>query len=532
MLLNVVDWSIIIVYFLFIFSIGFYFLKRQTDTGQFFLAGRRSRWYTLGPTIFAANISSEHFIGLAGSGAAMGLAVGAYEWMAVFCLFVLGWLFIPYYFSSRVFTMPEFLERRYNAGTRWYLSIVSIVAYIFTKISVALFAGSILIKVVFGWDPMLSAIVLVIAAGIYTAMGGLAAVIWADMVQTTIIILGAAALTLLGLHQVGGFAGLRAALPPSFFDMTWPASHPIYPWTGTMIGIFILGIWYWATDQFIVQKSLSARNVSEARGGINFTALLKILPVFILVLPGLIARALWPVEIAADPDHAFPHMLTRLLPHGLIGLVVAALLAALVSSLAATFNSSSTLITMDIYRKIRPQASEKRLVATGRWATVAIVLLGIAWIPIIRLMSNQLYQYLQAVQSYISPPITAVFLAGVLWKRTTAPAAMTTLIAGGVLGAVRFAMDIIDKTGTVNWGPLGWFVHLAFLNYAILAFVICVGILVVVSLLGKPPAAEKQQVLFIDKKAIQSGSPVWTWVNVIASVLIGLTVVSLWAWFS
>lgn len=533
MKLLLIDWIFLIAYFIFIFSVGFYFLRRQKNTDQYFLAGRVSKWYTIGPSIFAANISSEHFIGLAGSGAAMGLAVGAYEWMAVFCLFVLAWLFIPYYFNSKIFTMPEFLERRFNAGCRWYLSIVSILAYIFTKISVSLFAGSILLKVVFNWDPFMSVIILVLAAGLYTALGGLSAVIWADLVQTTIIIIGASLLTLIGLDKVGGFQGLRAALPPSFFDMTWPANHPQYPWTGTMIGIFILGVWYWATDQYIVQKSLSAKSVSHARAGINFTAVLKLLPVFILVLPGVMARALWPEELMAAPDHAFPLLITRLLPAGLTGITIAAMLAALVSSLAATFNSCSTLITMDIYRSLRPQTSEKGLVQAGRLFTLLIVILGVIWIPVIRKMSNQIFQYLQAVQSYISPPITAVFLAGILWKRTTAKAALTTLIAGGALGAIRFIFDILDKSGNYNWGILDGFVHLAFLNFCILAFIFCMALIILLSYLTPPSSADKIATLTLDHKNLAAGeSRVWKWINIFVSILVGITVICLWAYFS
>ncbi|GAI49305.1 unnamed protein product, partial [marine sediment metagenome] len=236
----------------------------------------------------------------------------------------------------------EFLEQRFNSECRWYVTGISIIAYIFTKISVALFAGAILLKYTVGWDYMTSALILVVATGIYTIAGGLAAVIYADIIQTTILIVGSAVLVIIGMQEVNGFHGLREALPPDFFDMVWPANHDVYPWPGVIFGILILGIWYWATDQYIVQKALSARNLDQARAGANLTALLKILPVFIFVLPGLIARALWSAEIETSPDMAYPMMLTRLLPPGLSGLVMAALLAALISSLSAVFNASST----------------------------------------------------------------------------------------------------------------------------------------------------------------------------------------------
>ncbi|MGH9659245.1 MAG: sodium:solute symporter family transporter, partial [Bryobacteraceae bacterium] len=291
------DTSILVAYFVVVFAIGFYHARRERTSSEYFLAGRHVGWFAIGASLFATNISSEHFIGLAGSGASTGLAVGCYEWSASFCLFLLGWLFVPYYLRSRVFTMPEFLERRFSANCRWYLTSISLVAYVFTKISVSLYAGGILIREIVGWDYMTSAILLVVATGVYTVAGGLAAVIYTDLFQAFVLVAGAVLLTVLGLDKAGGFEGLRAALPPDFFHMIKPADDPVYPWVGTTIGTLILGIWYWCTDQVIVQKTLSAQNVREARLGTFFCAALKILPVFILVLPGLIAKALWPREV-------------------------------------------------------------------------------------------------------------------------------------------------------------------------------------------------------------------------------------------
>jgi SSS family solute:Na+ symporter len=532
MVIHFFDWFILILYFLGLFAIGIFFSRKGKNTTQYFLADRNSKWYQIGLSIFAANISSEHLIGLAGSGAAVGLAVGAYEWMAAFCLFTLAWIFVPHYLRSKVFTMPEFLERRYSSSSRWYLSSLSILAYIFTKISVSLFAGGILLHVIVGWDFLTSALILVAITGLYTILGGLSAVIFADVIQSLILIIGSAIIVFIGLDKVGGFEGLRNALPADYFSMIRPASHGVYPWTGTTLGIFILGIWYWSTDQFIVQKALSARNLNHAQSGINFTAALKILPVFLFVLPGLIARSLWPDELINAPDNAFPLMITRLMPTGITGIMIAALLAALVSSLSSVFNASSTLITMDIYKKIRPASTEKQLVFAGRFFTLVIVVIGILWIPMIRHMSNQIYQYLQAVQAYISPPIAAVFIMGIFWKKASPRAAIVTLVSGGLLGASRFIIDILYKTGEFRWEFLNDIAGIAFLNFCIILFIICILIMILVTLGSREKPGERKGSLILRMAGERKQRGTWHLVNVLVSVLIALTIIGLWAHFS
>ena len=532
MILGTFDWLILILYFMGLFTIGIFFSRKGKNTSQYFLADRKSKWYQIGLSIFAANISSEHLIGLAGSGAAVGLAVGAYEWVAAFCLFTLAWIFIPHYLRSKVFTMPEFLEKRYSSSSRWYLSSLSIIAYIFTKISVSLFAGGILLHVIVGWDFLTSALILVAITGLYTILGGLSAVIFADVIQSIILIVGSAIILFIGLDAVGGFEGLRNTLPDDYFRMMRPAGHESYPWTGTTLGIFILGIWYWSTDQFIVQKALSARGLDHAQTGINFTALLKILPVFLFVLPGLIARSLWPDELINSPDNAFPLMITRLMPKGLTGIMIAALLAALVSSLSSVFNASSTLITMDIYKKFRPRSTEKQLVLAGRLFTLLIVIIGILWIPVIRHMSDQIYQYLQAVQAYISPPIAAVFILGVAWKKASAKAAMYTLVSGGILGAFRFILDILHKSSEFRFGFLNDIAGIAFLNFCIILFIICVMIMILVTLSTKEKLSEQQETLIIRRAGRKTQNETWRIVNILMSIVIGLTIIGLWAHFS
>ena len=525
------DAFIIAVYFIAVFGVGFYHSRNKNTTTEYFLAGKHIGWFAVGATLFSTNIGSEHVIGLAGSGASSGLAVGTYEWSASFCLLLAGWIFIPQYLRSRTFTMPEFLEKRFSPGCRWYLTAVSLLAYVLTKISVALFAAGILAREIFGWDYMTTAVLLVIATGIYTITGGLSAVIYTDLLQAFIMIGGSAYLAWLGLGEAGGFAGLREALPADFFHLVKEINHPEYPWLGTTLGTLILGTWYWCTDQVIIQKTLSARSLSHARGGTIFAASLKILPVFILVLPGLIARTLWPAE--ATGDTAFPLLVERLLPAGLSGLMIAALLAALMSSLSSVLNSCSTLVTMDIYRKLRPDASERRLVFVGRLITGCVVLLSILWIPMIRYLSGEVYQYLQSVQSYIGAPITATFLLGILWRGGTSRAAITTLVVGGLAGAGRFALDILYKAYGMDLGPLTGLVQIPFLNFSVGVFFGCLALFWVISKLDERPALARVAQLTIDwsgRRRDQEEAGNDKLLGAL-SLLVGLAVLMLWVHF-
>jgi solute:Na+ symporter, SSS family len=529
MILNIsgIDVAVLGLYFALVFGIGFYFARRGRTSTEYFLAGRHIGWFAIGASLFATNISSEHFIGLAGSGAATGMAVGHFEWLACLIVLILGWVFVPFYLSSGVFTMPEFLERRYGSASRWYLTSVSILAYVLTKVSVTLFAGAILLKQVLGWDMYTSSIVLVAATGIYTVVGGLTAVIYTELLQTFVLIGGATLLTILGLNEVGGFAALHAKVPADFFHMFKPASDPNFPWTGIVFGAPILGIWYWCTDQYIVQRVLSAKNIDHARTGTIFSGFLKILPVFILVMPGIIARALYP-DVAGD--QAYPTIVTRLLPEGVRGIVIASLLAALMSSLAACFNSSSTLFTMDIYKKLKPTASEKQLVNMGRLATGALVLLAILWVPFIRYLSSQLYIYLQSVQAYISPPIAVVFLLGVFWPRANSKGAIAALLTGLVLGALRLVSELMNKQAPLAFAPLRALAEINFLHYAIFLFVVCLAVMVVVSLLTRRPSSEKVQGLTFRHAGDLPGripGP-WRTANIVFSVVLILCVLVLW----
>src|SRR5579863_9168919 len=541
-----VDLGIIGVYFLIIFGIGLYFARKGRTSTDYFLASRNVGWFAIGASLFVSNISTEHFIGLAGSGASSGLAVGHFEWWACLILLVLGWVFVPFYLRSNVFTMPEFLERRFSRSCAVDLAGISILAYVFTKISVHLYAAAIVLERVVGWSPMTAAVILVVATGIYTVAGGLAAVIYTDLVQTLILLAGAIALTMIGLDKVGGFAGLRAALPADYFHMIKPASDPDYPWTGIFFGAPILGIWYWCTDQVIVQRVLSAKDEGHAKAGTIFAGFLKILPVFMLVLPGIIAFALFPDQVK-KPDFAYPTLVLNLLPVGLVGLVMAALLAAVMGAMSSVFNSASTLVTLDFYKKIRPEASENQLVMFGRIATGGMVLLGLLWVPFIHYISSQLYIYLQSVQAYISPPISACFILGILWPRLNGSGAITSLLTGFVLGATRFVLEIAERASGVEFqnSAVHWLVHMNFLHYAIFMFVVCSAVLIGVSLMTPAPDRKSLAGLTfatVDEKmeAVAVGTPVRKpaqetpmehRVNVVFSLLLLATVIGLWIYF-
>lgn len=492
-----IDLVILGAYFVLVFGIGFYFSRKERTSEDYFLAGRNIGWFAIGASLFVSNISTEHFIGLAGSGAAVGLAPGHYEWLASLILLLLGWVFVPFYLRSNVFTMPEFLERRFNRSCATYLASISIIAYIFTKISVHLYAGAIVSESVLGWKPMTAAIILVVATGIYTVAGGLAAVIYTDLVQTLILLAGAIVLTIIGLEKVGGFAGLRAAVPPAYFHMIKPASDPDFPWTGIFFGAPILGIWYWCTDQVIVQRVLSAKDEGHAKAGTIFAGFLKILPVFLLVLPGLIAFGLFPQMFpvingkVTNGDTAYPLMIVNLLPAGLVGLMIAALLAALMGAMSSVFNSASTMVTLDFYRKLRPGANEAQLVMFGRIATGVMVVLGVLWVPFIHLLNTQLWIYLQSVQAYISPPISVCFIFGILWPRLNGEGAISSLLVGFVMGAARFIFEVLDKTRHYQSPSIRWLVDMNFLHYAIVMFFACTAVLIGVSMMFPAPPRKK-----------------------------------------
>jgi SSS family solute:Na+ symporter len=531
-----IDYVVLALYFAVIFAIGWYFSRRERTTTDYFLASRDVAWWAIGASLFSSNIGSEHFIGLAGSGAASGMAPGHFEWLASIIVLILGWVFVPFYLRSNVYTMPEFLERRYNGACRTYLASVSLIAYVFTKIAVAIFAGAIVLKAVLGWGMWQSSLALVIATGIYTVAGGLAAVIYTEVIQTVILVVGALVLMFIGLNEVGGWSGLQAKVPADFFHMMKPATDESFPWTGIFFGAPILGLWYWCTDQVIVQRTLSAKNIEQAKGGTVVAGFLKILPVFMLVVPGMIARALYPEEMAKDSNSAFPLLVSRLMPPGLQGVMIAAMLAALMSSLSAVFNSSSTIFTMDFYKKIRPDASERHLVNVGRVATTIMVGLSLLWIPFMSRISSQLWIYLQSVQAYVAPPIAAVFLLGILWRRINGQGAIVSLLVGFVLGAARFILEVVYAKQELS-GFLKFFVKMNFLHFAALMFVVCVAVLIVVSFLTPAPKTDRIAELTLrpavaQAEQVEKSTPAMRALPAVFALALVATVISLWIYFA
>jgi SSS family solute:Na+ symporter len=535
--LATLDWIVIALYFVLTFTIAIWVTVRERSrdsSTDYFLAGRNIGWFIVGASLFASNIGSEHLVGLAGTGAASGMAVGQFEVLASFMLLILGWVFVPFYLRSGVFTMPEFLERRYSSGARWYLAIVSIIAYVLTKISVTIAAGGIVFEALMGIDFWTGAMIVVVATGIYTIFGGLRAVLYTDMIQMFVLIGGAVAVTIVGLNALGGWDEMVRTAGPGFLDMWKPASDPNFPWTGILFGAPILGVWYWCTDQFIVQRVLSAKDQDQARRGTIFAGYLKLLPLFIFVIPGVVAYALSQRGLITleHPDQALPTLVAALMPDGLRGIVVAGLLAALMSSLSAVFNSCSTLITWDVYKKLHPAASERRLVVIGQASTAILVGLGLLWIPLMKLISGQLYQYLQSVQAYISPPIAAVFLLGVLWRRVNAAGAMAALIGGFILGVGRLIAEL-NRDGLTGW--MHTYATINFLHFAILLFVICTVILIGVSLVTAPPPPEKVDGITFDTTQRTTEGPRgrgWRRTDVVLSVLLALSVGAIWLYFS
>lgn len=531
--LSILDVLIVLAYFVVVFLIGWWSSRKsQADSKAYFLGGGSIGWMAIGASLFASNISAEHFIGLAGSGAAGGLAVGQFEWLACFILLILGWFFVPFYLRTGVFTMPEFLERRYNRGCRNYLSAISLIAYIFTKVSVSVYAGALVLRTILGWNMYVGAVVLLAATGVYTVFGGLRAVIYTDFMQCFILIGGGVVLTWVAIEQpaIGGLAGLQEKLPASFFSVWKGMSDADFPWTGIVFGAPILGVWYWCTDQMIVQRTLAADSVKSARSATIFAGFLKILPVFILVLPGLAGAVLF---AGTPPNEMYATMVDKLLPTGVKGLVVAALLAALMSSLSSVFNSSSTLAVMDFYRKFRPSASEKELVRAGQLVTVGVVIIGVLWLPFIGKMSSQLYVYLQSVQAYISPPIAVVFLLGLLWRRLNGPGALAALITGFVFGAFRFVTEIGLKLGWAwvnDSAALTFYASINFLHFAVILFLIAGAVFVAVSYLTKPPSEERMKVFAVDTQELKAD--LGDKFNAGLSILLGAIIVALWIYFS
>jgi solute:Na+ symporter, SSS family len=513
-LMQTIDWLVVGAYFALLVAIVWRSSRRQQTSADYFLAGRHVGWFVVGCSLFASNIGSEHIVGLAGSGATNGMAQAHWE-LHAWIMLLLGWVFVPFYHRAGVFTMPEFLERRFNARARWILSVVSLVAYVFTKVSVTVYAGAIVFQTLlpdtFGSPEnafWFGAVTTVLLTGVYTIFGGLRAVVYTEVAQTFVLLLGSALITWLGLGALHGWDELIAACKPhaAQFALWRPNSDPTFPWLGVMIASPVIGIWYWCTDQYIVQRTLAAKSLTDARRGAIWGAFLKVWPVLIFLVPGMIGFALHSKGLLVIPtktdgsgellgDAVFATMVQSLLPAGLRGLVVAGLLSALMSSLASLFNSCATLFTVDIYEKLRPGRPEATLVRVGRIATAVVVGCGLVWIPIMKKISegnSGLYDYLQNVQGFLAPPITAVFLLGLFSKRINAHGALWGLGAGFVAGMSKLTIQTLAKSGGL--GDTGWLAAIGNWNgyyFSGVLFVACVALVIVVSLVTPAPSAEQ-----------------------------------------
>jgi len=523
--------------------------QKEETSSDYFLAGRDAGWLAIGASIFASNIGSEHLVGLAGAGATTGMAMAHWE-MHAWLILVLGWVFVPFYSRSLVFTMPEFLEKRFSPSARSFLSIISLVSYVLTKVAVTVYAGGVVFKQVLGIESWMGidffwigAIGLVIVTGIYTVLGGMKSVLYTSVLQTPVLLVGSIMILVVGLIKVGGWGELaalaQANVTPQGDDMlklVRSANDPTFPWTGVLFASPIIGFWYWCTDQYIVQRVLSGRNQKEARRGSIFGAYLKLLPVFIFLIPGIIAFGLSQKGMIRldNPDAAFPTLVSTLLPAGMKGVVVGGLVAALMSSLASLFNSSATLFTVDFYKKYRPDASERHLVHVGRVATAVVVVLGVLWIPVMRDMGQVLYTYLQDVQSLLAPGIAAVFVMGVFWKGATAAGGLAGLVVGFTLGMLRLALRVfqssLDPAGFVyqtvvapNW-----------LHYCIFLFVLSLAVIWLVSLFTPDPTRK-----MIEGLTYGSATPAqiaetrasWSHWDVIHSVVVLSVIAAFYAYF-
>lgn len=535
--LTSLDWIVITGYFFLLLAVAAWVISRKQGTSEdYFLAGRNMGWFVVGASIFASNIGSEHVVGLAGSGAADKFPLLIYE-LHAWIVILLGWVFLPFYVRSGVFTMPEFLEKRFNEKARWFLSLFSLAAYVLTKVSVTLYAGGIVISTILEVSFMQGALVTVILTGIYTVLGGMRAVVYTETLQAIILVIGAATLSFFGLNAAGGWNAVVEQVGPEYMNMWRSADDPDYPWHWLVLSSTIVGIWYWCTDQVIVQRVLTAKNIKEGRRGSIFGAFLKLTPLFIFLIPGVVALVLKQRgELHWDtPDQAFPSLMMTLLPAGLRGLVAAGLMAALMSSLASVFNSCSTLFTVDIYQKINKNASEKQLVKVGRLATAVVVILGILWVPVIeKLAGGTMYSYLQNVQSYIAPPITAVFLMGIFSNRVNANGAIVTLYSGLAIATARLSLEVF-KDSFYTGSMLYQIADMNFLKFSSFFFLYCVATTILGSIFSTSGLKKDLSGLTLSTLTngqIENNRSTFSWVDIMASVFVIVMVLFVMIYFS
>ncbi len=532
--ISIYDSIIILIYFAAVLGIGLKMRNRDKNLTDYFLSGRNLSWFAVGISLFATNISSEHFIGLAGQGASRGLAVAQFELIAIFLLILLGWFITPIYKKAGILTTPEFLEKRFDASSRKFFSALSIFTYIITKVLVTLFAGGILFNKILGLSIFSSAVIIILLTGIYSLVGGFSAVVRTQIFQGILLIAGAFILTIFSYIEVGGISGLRERLPVEHFQMFKPMSDPDFPWTGIIFGAPIIAFWYWCADNYIVQRVLGAKSINDARTGTILASFLKILPIFILVLPGLIAMALYP---DIQGDEAYPVLLaSNILPTGIKGIVIAGFLAAVMSSLSASFNSIAALYTIDFYKPKHPNASDRTLVLVGRMATIITVVVVILLVPVVKIVNSNIYIFLQSTQAFISAPISAVFILGLTLKKINAKSVFISLIVGEFAGVSRFLIEILYKSGMINNPLLISFAQINYLHFTIFLFAATSLLLIILSYIfhyGEEISISKFTFLFNqnglrDEIGNRAAVIAHGRVNIVLSGLIIILTMSLW----
>ena len=493
--LHPVDISIIFLYIIFVVWLGFYFARRHKGAEDYFLGGRSFIWPLVGLSLYASNMSSSSLVGMAGSAYSTGISVFNYEWMAAIILVFFAVFFLPYLLKSQVYTLPEFLEKRYDSRSRFYFSGLNILMTIIIDTAGTLYAGAIAISMVYPdvpmWETMM---ILAMIAGFYTTLGGLSAVVLTDAIQGILLTVGALIVTIIAYFKIGSWSAVTAVTPPDMLHLFMPLNDEFLPWLGVLIGVPILGFYFWCTNQFMVQRVLAAKNVNHGRWGALFAGLLKLPPIFIMVLPGTMARVLYPDLPRADM--AFPQLVFDLLPVGLKGIIIAGFLAAIMSSLDSTLNSASTLVTMDFFRKLRPNTSSRGLMWVGRVFTFIFMILAVLWAPQI-LKFPSLWHYLQNVLAYASPPIVALYLVGLFWKRANGNGAFAGIIVGFITGIGQLSLQF-------TFPDAAWLPHIHFLYMAAIILIITILTIVVVSLLTEAPDIEKVQAYIWSKKDFQA----------------------------
>lgn len=479
--LSTVDIALIVIYFIFVVALGVYFSKKTKNEAEYFLAGRNLAWPVIGFSLFASNMGSNSLIGLAGSGYNVGFQVFSYEWMAAVVLVIFAVFFLPFYLKNRIFTIPEMLEKRYNAASRYYFSTITICLNVFIDIAATLYAGALLINFIF---PSLSMVLIIwiiaVFAAFYTVMGGLSSVVYTDFVQAVLLILGSVVITVMAWNKVGGWEAITDTVDKAHLTIIQPADSEALPWPALFTGVFILGFYFWVTNQFIVQRALASRNTQNGQWGAIFAGFLKLLALFIMILPGVIALVLYPNM--ENPDMVYPTLVFDLLPHGLLGLILAGFVAALMSSVDSALNSAATLFTFDFYKKARPDTSQQDVVKVARYATIAFTIIAALWAPQIAKFDT-LWDYLQQILAFICPPIVAMVIIGLFTKKVNGNGAVATIITGVGLSLVSLGFS------DAEWMPI--YLYVAGIN-----FVICSFVLVTVSAL-MPAKTEKDLSLLI-----------------------------------